>query len=79
MHVFHVTQLEKFLLFDEHQLYEVFVKHLCRWNVKLQLLLEVLDEVFFGAEAREQLLSQVLAFLVCHQLLVLLLLALHTI
>ena len=41
----HFFQIEELLLFNEHQLYEVFIQHLCWRNVELQLLLKILDEV----------------------------------
>ena len=59
----HVSQIEKLLFFNEHQLDEVLIQHLCWGNVKLQLLLEILDEVILGTEASKQLLSQVLPLL----------------
>jgi hypothetical protein len=61
--LFHFTQREELLLFNEHQLDKVFIQHLCWRNVKLQLLLKILDEIILGTEASKQFLSQELPFL----------------
>ena len=53
VYVFYFGQWQEFLLFDKHQLNEVFVKHLGWWDIQLQLLLEILNEVFFAAKAHE--------------------------
>jgi len=61
--LFHFTQREELLLFNEHQLDKVFIQHLCWRNVKLQLLLKILNEIILGTEASKQFLSQELPFL----------------
>ena len=57
------TQREELLLFNEYLFDEVLIQHLCWRNVKLQLVLEILDEVILGTEARKHLLWQAIALL----------------
>ena len=57
------TQREELLFFNEYLFDEVLIQHLCWGNVKLQLVLEILDEVILGTEARKDLLWQELPLL----------------